>query len=239
MAKMDKLSSGVNKISNITRNVANITQAVGDMSAGVTKLSQAAKDADEKERKKQIERVVKSGDIKLIEKNKDKMSLSELKDAYERVYVNHQKEVDDAISSGDRDKIKEVIPYMDNKNLSGALAKLKSLDGLSGDSTSKKSSEKKTVEEVKKDPATSTIRTFVDGDTFMAQSASKVTVKEMNDYLGGRSVNGEIKSVFGAAKPRSSVIGEDKNFADIYDLLHSYDFTFEDVLAHHGILGMK
>lgn len=98
-----------------------------DVNKKMTEFANAQKDQEEKDRKKKIEKIIKSGDIELIKKHQDDMNLSELQTAYERVYTKHQKEVDDAIKTGDREKISKVIPYMDSEKMSKAITKLSSL----------------------------------------------------------------------------------------------------------------
>lgn len=139
MARLDKYNSAIGKVSNLSKNVASITGSFMDITKKTAEFTNAQKEQQEKDRKKRIEKVVNSGDLKLIEKYQNDMNLTELQNAYERVYVKNQKKVDDAIKTGDRDKIHEVIPYMDNEKMSKALTKLSSLSKTESPSKTKTS----------------------------------------------------------------------------------------------------
>ena len=208
MARLDKLNSGVTKVSNLSKNVASITSSFMDMSKKATEFSNAQKDQEEKARKKKIEKVIKSGDVELIKKHQDDMNLSELQTAYERVYTKHQKEVDDAIKTGDREQISKIIPYMDNEKMSKAITKLSSL------AKQQNASNTTTVNQARNDAGIGAIQNWLDSGYNRAVSE--------NVHIG------DVSSIM----PQGEVLP--------YEIItHSDDISYEDVLSHHGILGMK
>ena len=171
MARMDKLASGLGKVSKISQNVSNITSSFMNVNKSMTDFANAQK--DEKEKKK-IEKIVKSGDVELIEKHKNELNLTQLKEAYDRAYVENQAKVDDAIKTGDVDTIRKLVPYIDNKAMSGAIAKVKSLDGMK--------SKNPTIEEAKNSPTVQIVSDWIEGSSYF-QQASNTRASDMTNYL--------------------------------------------------------
>lgn len=178
MAKMDKLASGLGKVSKISQNVSSITSSFMSVNKSMTDFANAQKDEKEKARKKKIEKVIKSGDVELIKKHQDDMSLSELQTAYERVYTKHQKEVDDAIKTGDREQISNLVPYMDNEKMSKAITKLSSL------AKQQKGSNTTASESTTSTPETATL----------SEASRSGTVQIVRDWIDNNGVQTELSS---------------------------------------------
>lgn len=128
MAKMDKLNSGVSKISKFATNVSSITTSFLDVNKKVTEFASAAKDAADKEEKRKLNNVIKSGDVVKIEQYKDKMDYNQLKEAYGKAYVMNSREIDKAIADGNLDEIYKRMPWMNAEDMSKIITKIKNLE---------------------------------------------------------------------------------------------------------------
>ena len=132
MAKLDKVNNSLTRVSNISKNIANISSNIQSMNDSISKFSKSASEAKEEREKKEIEKVVKSGNIAKIEEYKTRMDYNQLKDAYGKVYAMNQKNVDTAIAKGDVDEIYKLMPFMDSEQMTKAITKVKSIRGLGG-----------------------------------------------------------------------------------------------------------
>ena len=128
MAKMDKLNSGVGKVSKFASNVSSITSSFMDINKKVTEYSSAAKDAADKEEKRKLNNVIKSGDVAKIEQYKDKMDYNQLKEAYGKAYVMNSREIDKAIADGNLNEIYKRMPWMNAEDMSKIITKIKNLE---------------------------------------------------------------------------------------------------------------
>ncbi len=166
MAKMDKLASGLGKVSKISQNVSNITSSFMSVNKSMTEFANAQKDADKKRKEKELEKVIRSGDLKKIRENEKKMTQQQLSEAYDRI-----------IQSGSESDIKKAAPYMNNKQITAAVQKLSQMDKLV---SSKK--EDTPVEEAKNSPAVQAVSNWIEGSSYF-QQASNTRAGDMTNYL--------------------------------------------------------
>jgi hypothetical protein len=62
---------------------------------------------EEKEREKELTGIVRKADLDKVWKVKDELSNTQMKDVYERLYLNNKKRVDRAIRENDEKKMQE------------------------------------------------------------------------------------------------------------------------------------
>lgn len=205
MARMDKLASGLGKISKISQNVSNITGSFLDVNKRMTDFANTQKDAEKKRKEKELEKIIRSGDLKKIRDNEKRMNLSQLQEAYDRI-----------IQSGSEAEIKKAAPYMTNKQVIAAVQKLSQMDKLT---SSKK--EDTPVEEAKNSPAVQVVTDWIESSQFDNMNLGGTTVGNLRDSF----TRWEYQNTGSKIRP--------------YGFKHSDDISYEDVLAHHGVLGMK
>lgn len=128
MARMDKLNSGVAKVSKFATNVSSITSSFMDINKKITEYSSAAKDAADKEEKRKLNNIIKSGDVTKIEQYKDKMDYNQLKEAYGKAYVMNSRAIDKAIADGNLNEIYKRMPWMNAEDMSKIITKIKNLE---------------------------------------------------------------------------------------------------------------
>lgn len=149
MARMDKLASGLGKISKISQNISNITGSFLDVNKRMTDFANTQKDAEKKRKEKELEKIIRSGDLKKIRDNEKRMNQSQLQEAYDRI-----------IQSGTEAEIKKAAPFMTNKQVIAAVQKLSQMDKLNERGASS------TVSEVANSSAVQTVRSYIDNDGF-------------------------------------------------------------------------
>lgn len=123
---------------------------------------------------------------------------------------------DRIIQLGDEEMMRKAAPYMDNKQVTAVVQKLSQMDKLI---SSKK--EDTPVEEAKNSPAVQVVTDWIESSQF----------DNMN--LGGTTV-GNLRDSFTRWEYQNT-----GSRATTHGFRHSDDISYEDVLAHHGILGMK
>ena len=129
-----EMSAKLYKAANTAANVAKIATSVKSVYDAVSGVKKSMEDrqyeqqkrADEinkKNEKEAIEKAINSGDASKIKKLQNKMSNQQLKDAYERLYLNNKGEVDKSILTGDSlSKLKNagLLSYADIEKLNKA-----------------------------------------------------------------------------------------------------------------------
>ena len=225
MAKMDKLASGLGKVSKISQNVSSITSSFMSVNKSMTEFANAQKDADKKRKEKELEKVIRSGDLKKIRENEKKMTQSQLQEAYDRI-----------IQSGSEEDIKKAAPYMNNKQVTAAVQKLSQMDKLNERVGSSNSStpETTTTSEASRSAPVQAVRDWLDSG-FAAGSTPERGDPRRLSYA---TTVGQARSIFGASTDTQNLWWNSPRDGS-YTVLHSDDISYEDVLMHHGILGMK
>ena len=238
MAKMDKLASGIGKVSKIAQNASSITSSVMSVNKQLTEFSKSAGDAEKKKKEKELEKIIRSGDLDKIRKAEKDMSASQLSEAYDRI-----------IQSGNEREIRKAAPYMDNKQITAALQKLKQMDEL------KKRKDPDSVDIPIDDPESTptadasrsapvqAVRDWIDSG--FAASSDRMSSSDRHRFLINQSsaatTVGEARTIVGS-QMSSNVLNEglwwNSRRDGSYSIAHSDDISYEDVLAHHGILGM-
>lgn len=201
MARLDKMNSGLSKVSKTASSVASIGKSFGDVSKTMAEFSKTQKEAEDKKKEKEIDKIIRSGNLDKIRANEHRMNAKELSEAYDKI-----------VQIGSEEDIKKAAPYMNNKQVTAAVQKLSQLEKLGSSSDT-------TVEEAKNSSAVQVVTDWIN-----------TSFDDMN--LGGASV-GNLRDSFTRYEwgNTGSRVGQ-------YGFGHSDDFTFEDVLMHHGILGM-
>ena len=234
MAKMDKLASGLGKVSKISQNVSSITSSFLSVNKSMIEFANAQKDADKKRKEKELEKVIRSGDLKKIRENEKKMTQSQLQEAYDRI-----------IQSGSEEDIKDAAPYMSNKQITAAVQKLSQMDKLNERVGSSNSStpETTTMSEASRSAPVQAVRDWLDSG--FAASSDRSSASDRHRFLinqdSAATTVGEIRSIFGSqtsANTQNQNLWWNSARSGSYSITHSDDISFEDVLAHHGILGM-
>lgn len=235
MAKMDKLASGLGKVSKISQNVSSITSSFMSVNKSMTEFANAQKDADKKRKEKELEKVIRSGDLKKIRENEKKMTQSQLQEAYDRI-----------IQSGSEEDIKNAAPYMNNKQITAAVQKLSQMDKLNERVGSSNSStpETTTTSEASRSAPVQAVRDWLDSG--FASSSDRTSASDRHRFLinqdSAATTVGEIRSIFGSqasANTQNQNLWWNSRRDGTYTIVHSDDISYEDVLAHHGKLGMK
>ena len=233
MAKMDKLASGLGKVSKISQNVSSITSSFMSVNKSMTEFANAQKDADKKRKEKELEKVIRSGDLKKIRENEKKMSQSQLQEAYDRI-----------IQSGSEEDIKDAAPYMSNKQITAAVQKLNQMDKLNERVGSSNSStpETTTTSEASRSAPVQAVRDWLDSG--FAASSDRTSASDRHRFLinqdSAATTVGQVRSIFGSqASDNAQNLWWNSVRSGSYSIAHSDDISFEDVLAHHGTPGMK
>ena len=221
MAKMDKLASGLGKVSKISQNVSNITSSFMSVNKSMTEFANAQKDADKKRKEKELEKVIRSGDLKKIRENEKKMTQAQLNEAYDRI-----------VQSGSEEDIKKAAPYMNNKQITAAVQKLNQMDKLNGRAGSS-DPETTTTSEASRSAPIQAVRDWIDSG-FAAGSTPE---RDDPRRLSYATTVGQARSIFGASTDTQNLWWNSPRDGS-YTILHSDDISYEDVLAHHGVLGM-
>lgn len=149
MAKLDKMNSGLSKISKTASNISSIGQSFANVNKTMNEFSKAQKDAEDAKKKKEIEKIIKSGDLDKIRDNQKRMTNEQLQEAYNRV-----------IQIGSEADIKKAAPYMNNKQVTAAVQKLSQMDKLNERGGSS------TVSEVGNNSAVQAVRSYIDNGGF-------------------------------------------------------------------------
>lgn len=224
MAKMDKLSSGLGKIANISKNVSNITGSMMDVNKRMTEFANAQKNIEKERKEKELEKVIRSGNLKKIHENEKKMTQAQIQEAYDRI-----------IQSGSEKDIKDAAPYMNNKQVTAAVQKLSQMDKLNERVGSSNSStpETTTTSEASRSAPVQAVRDWLDSG-FAAGSTPERGDPRRLSYA---TTVGQARSIFGASTDTQNLWWNSPRDGS-YTILHSDDISYEDVLTHHGILGM-
>ena len=224
MAKMDKLASGLGKVSKISQNVSNITSSFMNVNKSMTEFANAQKDADKKRKEKELEKVIRSGDLKKIRENEKKMTQSQLQEAYDRV-----------IQSGSEEDIKKAAPYMNNKQITAAVQKLSQMDKLNERVGSSNSStpETTTTSEASRSSPVQAVRDWLDSGFAVGSTPERGDPRR----LSYATTVGQARSIFGASTDTQNLWWNSPRDGT-YTILHSDDISYEEVLAHHGVKGM-
>jgi hypothetical protein len=174
MAKMDKLASGLGKVSKISQNVSSITSSFMSVNKSMTDFANAQKDADKKRKEKELEKVIRSGDLKKIRENEKKMTQSQLQEAYDRI-----------IQSGSEEDIKKAAPYMNNKQVTAAIQKLSAMDKLNERNTSSDSStpETTTLSEASRSGTVQIVRDWIDNNGVQTELSSRSNIADVRRRL--------------------------------------------------------
>lgn len=208
MARLDKMNSGLSKVSKTASNVANIGKSFADVSKTVTEFSKAQKDTADKKKQKEIEKIIKSGDLDKIRDSQKRMNNQQLQEAYDRV-----------IQIGSEEDIKKAAPYMNNKQVTAAVQKLSQLEKLgSSSSSSSNTPETTTVSEARRNGTVQIVRDWLDGNGVQTELSSRSNLADVR-----RRLNTEINLPFTYQENGTN-----------FHFSHSDDFTFEDVLIHQG-----
>lgn len=224
MAKMDKLASGLGKVSKISQNVSNITSSFMSVNKSMTDFANAQKDADKKRKEKELEKVIRSGDLKKIRENEKKMTQSQLQEAYDRI-----------IQSGSEEDIKNAVPYMNNKQITAAVQKLSQMDKLN-ERASSSDPETTTTAEASRSAPVQAVRDWLDSG--FAASSDRSSASDRHRFLinqdSAATTVGEIRSIFGSqasANTQNQNLWWNSRRDGTYTIVHSDDISFEDVLA--------
>lgn len=174
MAKMDKLASGLGKVSKISQNVSSITSSFMSVNKSMTEFANAQKDADKKRKEKELEKVIRSGDLKKIRENEKKMTQQQLNEAYDRI-----------IQSGSESDIKKAAPYMNNKQITAAVQKLSQMDKLNERNTSSDSStpETTTLSEATRSGTVQIVRDWLDNNGIQTELSSRSNIADVRRRL--------------------------------------------------------
>lgn len=235
MAKMDKLASGLGKVSKISQNVSSITSSFMSVNKSMTEFANAQKDADKKRKEKELEKIIRSGDLKKIRENEKKMTQSQLQEAYDRI-----------VQSGSEEDIKKAAPYMNNKQITAAVQKLSQIDKLNERVGTSNSStpETTTTAEASRSAPVQAVRDWLDSG--FAASSDRTSASDRHRFLinqdSAATTVGEIRSIFGSqasANTQNQNLWWNSPRDGSYTIVHSDDISYEDVLAHHGRKGMK
>lgn len=221
MAKMDKLASGLGKVSKISQNVSSITSSFMSVNKSMTEFANAQKDADKKRKEKELEKVIRSGDLKKIRENEKKMTQAQIQEAYDRI-----------IQSGSEEDIKKAAPYMNNKQVTAAVQKLSQMDKLN-ERVSSSDPETTTTSEASRSAPVQAVRDWLDSG-FAAGSTPERGDPRRLSYA---TTVGQARSIFGASTDTQNLWWNSPRDGS-YTILHSDDISYEDVLAHHGVKGM-
>ena len=223
MAKMDKLNSGLSKISKMSQNVSSITSSFMDVNKRLSENAKSQKEAQDAAEKKRIEKIIKSGDLDKIKANQSKMTNEQLKNAYDRI-----------VQLGSEEDIRKAAPYMTSTQLASANTKLAQRDKLN-EYKAKRENVRSGVQ---------TVTSFLDtrGTTLYSDVDKNEDVQKVN-----RTIQRLMSS-------NDSTIGDAMESFQRYEMLntgsrvwqtdggfqirHSDDISYEDVLAHHGTKGM-
>lgn len=209
MARLDKMNSGLSKISKTASNISSIGQSFANVNKTMTEFSKAQKDAEDAKKKKEIEKIIKSGDLDKIRDNQKRMNNQQLQEAYDRV-----------IQIGSEADIKKAAPYMNNKQVTAAVQKLSQLEKLG--STRSSTPETTTVSDATRNGTVQIVRDWLDNGV-QTELSSRSNIADVR-----RRLNVDVNLPFTYQENGTN-----------FHFSHSDDISYEDVLAHHGILGMK
>lgn len=235
MARLDKMNSGLSKISKTASNISSIGQSFANVNKTMTEFSKAQKDAEDAKKKKEIEKIIKSGDLDKIRKSQKEMNNQQLQEAYDRV-----------IQIGSEDDIKKAAPYMNNKQVTAAVQKLSQMEKLNerNSSSSSPTPETTTTSEASRSAPVQAVRDWIDSG--FSAASERTSASDQHRFLinqdSAAMTVGQVRSIFGS---QASANAQNQNLwwnsarNGSYSISHSDDISYEDVLAHHGILGMK
>lgn len=224
MAKMDKLASGLGKVSKISQNVSSIASSINSVNKNITEMSNVGKEVEEKKKERAMDKIVRSGDLDKILANEKDMTKKQLSESFDRI-----------IQLGDEETMRKAAPYMDNKQITAAVQKLSQMDKLNERVGSSNSStpETTTTSEASRSAPVQAVRDWLDSG-FAAGSTPERGDPRRLSYA---TTVGQARSIFGASTDTQNLWWNSPRDGS-YTILHSDDISYEDVLAHHGVLGM-
>ena len=131
----------------------------------MSKLEAAQKEKEDAKKKKEIEKIVRSGNLDKIKANAREMDANQLREAYDRI-----------VMSGNKEELIKAAPYMNASQVTQAVNKLSKLSELTGE----KPSANTPVDKVKTMPEVQVVTEWLNGDnaTFMY---SKPVIDNLRD----------------------------------------------------------
>lgn len=105
--KLDKLVSVGKKVADISGSVYSISNNIRQFRKAMSDMQMDEIKNEEKEREKELSGIVRKADLDKVWKVKDELTNTQMKDVYERLYLNNKKHVDRAIRENDEKKMKE------------------------------------------------------------------------------------------------------------------------------------
>ena len=105
--KLDKLVGVGKKVADISGSVYSISNNIRQFRKAMSDMQMDEIKNEEKEREKELSGITKKADLSEVWKVKDELSNTQMKDVYERLYLNNKKHVDRAIRENDEKKMKE------------------------------------------------------------------------------------------------------------------------------------
>lgn len=235
MAKMDKLASGLGKVSKISQNVSSIASSINSVNKNITEMSNVGKEVEKKKKERAMDKIVRSGDLDKILANEKDMTKQQLSESFDRI-----------IQLGDEETMRKAAPYMDNKQITAVVQKLSQMDKLNERVGSSNSStpETTTTSEASRSAPVQAVRDWLDSG--FAASSDRSSASDRHRFLinqeSAATTVGEIRSIFGSqasANTQNQNLWWNSARSGSYSITHSDDISYEDVLAHHGKLGMK
>lgn len=211
MAKMDKLASGLGKVSKISQNVSNIASSINSVNKNITEMSNVGKEIEKKKKERAMDKIVRSGDLNKILANEKDMTKQQLSESFDRI-----------IQLGDEETMRKAAPYMDNKQVTAVVQKLSQMDKLVS-SKKEDTPETTTISEATRSGTVQIVRDWLDNNGVQTELSSRSNIVDVR-----RRLNTNINLPFTYQKNGTN-----------FHFSHSDDISFEDVLAHHGVKGMK
>lgn len=104
--KLDRLANAAKKVADVSSSVYNIYNNVRQFKKAMSDMQIDDAKKEEEERTKELDKIVKKGNFNKIWKVKDELSNTQMKDAYERLYLNNKEHVDRAIRENDEKLLK-------------------------------------------------------------------------------------------------------------------------------------
>lgn len=105
--KLDKLVSAGKKVADISGSIYNISNNIKLFKKTMNDFQMDEIKSEKEKRKSELDSIVRKGNTKELLKIRDELSNTQMKDAYERVYLNNKHLVDRAVREKDEKFLKE------------------------------------------------------------------------------------------------------------------------------------